>query len=123
MPIKSKSQQRLLFAKEKRGELPEGTAERWVEHTPGSLKDLPERLHPKKKKGHTKQAFTEGLKETLKKIKPEHYDKAGLALLAAAPAYHTVKAVKENKPGEAALGASELGGLGLLYHAVRKAHA
>jgi hypothetical protein len=47
MPYKSKAQMRLFFAKEKRGELPKGTAERWAEHTP-SIKALPE---------HKKEAF------------------------------------------------------------------
>lgn len=42
MPLKSKAQMRLLFSKENKGELPRGTAERWVQHTPG-LKDLPEK--------------------------------------------------------------------------------
>lgn len=46
MPFKSKAQQRLFFAKEKRGELPKGTAELWTKHTP-DIKSLPE--HVKKK--------------------------------------------------------------------------
>ena len=48
-------------------------------------------------------------------------DKAGLGMLMAAPAYHAYKAVKDKDKTEAALGASELGGLGLLYRAVNKA--
>lgn len=54
MPFKSKSQARLFFAKEKRGELPEGTAEHWAEVTP-SIKALPEHVK-KKKKVHEKAA-------------------------------------------------------------------
>jgi len=43
MPFKSKSQMRAFFAKEKRGELPKGTAERWAEETP-NISALPERV-------------------------------------------------------------------------------
>lgn len=43
MPLKSKRQMRFLFAAQKRGEVPEGTAEKFVEETPKSkLKRLPE---------------------------------------------------------------------------------
>lgn len=42
MPYKSKSQMRKFFAKERRGELPEGTARRWAHETP-KLKSLPEK--------------------------------------------------------------------------------
>jgi hypothetical protein len=42
MPFKSKSQQRLFFAKEAKGELPKGTAERWAHETP-NMKKLPEK--------------------------------------------------------------------------------
>ena len=43
MPLKSKAQMRFLFAAQKRGEVPEGTAEKFVEETPKSkLKKLPE---------------------------------------------------------------------------------
>jgi hypothetical protein len=49
-------------------------------------------------------------------------DKAGLGALAIAPAVHTYKAIKNKDKGEAALGATEVGGLGLLYRAVQKAH-
>lgn len=55
-------------------------------------------------------------------INPATLDKAGLGALAIAPAVHTYKAIKKKDKGEAALGASELGGLGLLYKAVQKAH-
>lgn len=51
MPFKSKAQQRLFFAKESKGELPKGTAEKWASHTP-DLKDLPER----KKKARSQAA-------------------------------------------------------------------
>lgn len=43
MPFKSKAQSRLFFAKEARGELPKGTAERFAHETPGGIKGLPER--------------------------------------------------------------------------------
>ena len=46
MPYRSKSQERLFFAKEARGELPKGTAKKWADETP-SQKKLPE--HVKKK--------------------------------------------------------------------------
>ena len=43
MPLKSKRQMRFLFAAQNRGEVPEGTAEKFVEETPKSkLKRLPE---------------------------------------------------------------------------------
>lgn len=43
MPVKSKAQMRFLFAAEKRGEVPAGTAKRWVAETgKGALKQLPE---------------------------------------------------------------------------------
>lgn len=42
MPIKSKSQMRLLFAKESRGEIAKGTAEKWA-HETKDIKHLPER--------------------------------------------------------------------------------
>lgn len=52
---------------------------------------------------------------------PKKLDKAGLGLLMAAPAVHAAKAIKEKDPAQAAMGATELGGLGLLYRAVNKA--
>jgi len=55
MPAKSKAQLRLLFAKERRGELPQGTAERWAEHTP-DIKHLPE--HVKKASAAIAEAFS-----------------------------------------------------------------
>lgn len=51
MPYRSLSQMRLFFAKEKRGELPKGTAKEWAEHTP-DVKRLPERVDH----GHSKKA-------------------------------------------------------------------
>jgi hypothetical protein len=42
MPFKSKAQQRYMFAAEKRGDLPSGTAERWARETP-DIKRLPKR--------------------------------------------------------------------------------
>ena len=43
MPLKSKAQMRMFFAKEKSGEVPKGTAMKWVEETP-NIKDLPEHV-------------------------------------------------------------------------------
>ena len=43
MPFKSKSQMRAFFAKEKRGEMPKGTAKRWLKETP-DIGSLPERI-------------------------------------------------------------------------------
>lgn len=45
--IKSRSQQRLLFAKQNRGELRPGTANRMARETP-NLRKLPERVGPKR---------------------------------------------------------------------------
>lgn len=43
MPLKSKAQMRYLFAAQARGEVPAGTAEKFVSETPkGKLKRLPE---------------------------------------------------------------------------------
>lgn len=69
------------------------------------------------------KGFKTGFNKVAKKFweDPAKLDKAGLGLLAAAPAYHVAKAVKEKDSGEAAMGATELGGLGLLYRAVNKA--
>ena len=58
-------------------------------------------------------------------FKSSTLDKAGLGLLAAAPAVHTYNTLTGRKSGkkeEVALGAGELGGLGMLYRAVQKAH-
>lgn len=49
MPFKSKAQQRFMFAAEDRGDLPEGTAERWAKHTK-SIKKLPEKAKKDDKK-------------------------------------------------------------------------
>lgn len=120
MPFKSKAQQRLFFVKEKRGELPPGTAKRWA-HETKSIKKLPE--HVKKEKNMKKRAFSEALEKTAGfNFKPQTLDKAGLGLLAAAPAYHTYKAIKEKDKTQAALSGAEVGGLGLLYRAVQKSH-
>ena len=51
-----------------------------------------------------------------------HLDQAGLAALAIPTAIHGYKALKKKDKGEAALSATELGGLGLLSRAVSKAH-
>lgn len=41
MPYKSQAQRKWMFASEKRGEVPKGTAKRWAHHTK-SIKRLPE---------------------------------------------------------------------------------
>jgi len=51
MPFKSKDQAKKFFAMEGRGELPKGTAEKWAHHTPGGIKDLPEKKGKGKPKG------------------------------------------------------------------------
>ena len=43
MPVKSKAQLRWLFHAESTGELPQGTAVKWVEHTP-DMKKLPDKV-------------------------------------------------------------------------------
>lgn len=65
--------------------------------------------------------FVKGFRKTASGFKPATLDKAGLGMLAVAPAAHMYKAIKNKDKGEAALGATELGGLGLLYRAVQKA--
>ena len=52
MPFKSLAQRRWMYAAERRGDMPHGTAGRWQKHTPEGTK-LPERKHPKP----TKEAF------------------------------------------------------------------
>ena len=52
MPFKSKAQMKKFFAMEDRGELPQGTAEKWAKHTP-NIKELPEKK--KKNKGSRKK--------------------------------------------------------------------
>lgn len=63
MPFKSKSQQRLFFAKEHQGKLPQGTAERWAHHTK-DLKALPE--HVKK----TASQIADEILEKMAKLPP-----------------------------------------------------
>ena len=48
MPLKSKAQQRFMFAAEARGEIKKGTAEKWAKHTK-NIKDLPVRVQAMKK--------------------------------------------------------------------------
>lgn len=52
MPFRSKAQQRLMFAKERRGELKRGTARRFA-HATRSIKKLPQRLRKKTRMGRT----------------------------------------------------------------------
>lgn len=49
MPYKSKAQERYMFAAEKRGDVPKGTAKRWAKETP-SQKALPEHVHHARKR-------------------------------------------------------------------------
>jgi len=73
MPIRSKAQMRWLFASENRGELPQGTAKRWVKETTGSLRRLPERI---KKKSNFDLGIYSYLKESAETIKlPSKYKK------------------------------------------------
>lgn len=44
MPFQSKAQVRAFFAKEHAGELPKGTAKRWLKHTKTPIKSLPEHV-------------------------------------------------------------------------------
>jgi hypothetical protein len=59
MPFKSQAQRRFFHVAEARGELPEGTAARWEEHTPKG-KELPEHV---RKAGHRKHAFVLGFEK------------------------------------------------------------
>lgn len=43
MPFKSKAQMRLIYAKEKAGELPKGTADQWAKETK-DIDNLPEKV-------------------------------------------------------------------------------
>ena len=49
MPFRSKSQVRKFGAMLNRGEISQATFDKWVKHTKGSLKKLPERVKKKKK--------------------------------------------------------------------------
>jgi hypothetical protein len=51
VPYKSKSQMRLFFAKEHRGELKKGTARKWA-HETRNIKRLPNRKRKKKRTSH-----------------------------------------------------------------------
>lgn len=62
MPFRSKAQQRWMFAAEARGEVPPGTARRWMEETP-NFKRLPERVgrktgRPRKRDRRAEMAIT-----------------------------------------------------------------
>jgi len=125
MPFKSKAQRRLFYSKMQSGEMTPETVKHWEEATPKNKK-LPEHVTKKANAfidGFAKIALFQQAMQAIKKVKPETWDKAGLGALAIAPAYHGYKAIKDKSSGEAALAGSELGGLGMLYHAVRKAHA
>lgn len=63
MPYKSKSQARLFRLKERRGELPPGTASQWARHTPVGIKALPERVGHGAKKNKKKAAMLQSLSE------------------------------------------------------------
>jgi hypothetical protein len=72
-------------------------------------------------RGWIDMAFKDGFNK-LAGLNSHKLEQAGLGALALAPAYHTYKAIKAKKPGEAAIGASEVGGLGILSRAAYKAH-
>lgn len=112
MPFKSRSQQKWMFSAQSRGDLPKGTAERWAHHTK-NIKKLPE---------HVKKAFIVSFEKEAAGLASSTLDKAGLLALGAPVAYHTVKAIRKGDTTEAAMGATEGAGLGLLYRAVQKAH-
>ena len=66
MPYASKRQARFMFAAENRGEVAKGTAERWAHHTPGGIKNLPEKVKKHGKKV-TKKAMLVSLVSHLQK--------------------------------------------------------
>ena len=68
------------------------------------------------------KSIPEKIKKYTKNVPAHHLDQAGLATLAIAPAVHGYKAIKNKDKKEAGLAATELGGLGLLSAAVKKAH-
>jgi hypothetical protein len=49
MPFKSKAQVRKFGAMLNRGEISQATFDKWVKHTPKSLKKLPERVKKRKR--------------------------------------------------------------------------
>lgn len=63
MPFKSLSQLRRFFAMEARGELPKGTAKRWLKETP-NVSELPARVKDKERK---REAIRRGLERGRKK--------------------------------------------------------
>jgi len=71
--------------------------------------------------------FTKGFKKisaaiASKGISPHTLEQMGLGALAVPVAAHTYRAIKEKKPGEAAMSGTELAGLGILSRAAAKAH-
>jgi hypothetical protein len=64
MPYRSKAQMRAFFAKEERGELPKGTAEKWAKHTP-DISSLPEHV----KKASIQLAFAKLAQEIMEERK------------------------------------------------------
>ncbi len=55
MPFRSRAQMRWMFAAERRGEVPKGTAKRWAEETP-NIAALPERVKKSRKRKTRKKA-------------------------------------------------------------------
>jgi hypothetical protein len=47
MPVRSKAQLGKLAELEKAGKVKPGTVKQWVRDTPGGIKNLPERIHPR----------------------------------------------------------------------------
>jgi hypothetical protein len=66
--------------------------------------------------------FKQGFDKAAKGFSSHTLDQIGLGALAVPAAIHTYKALKEKKPGEAALGGAEVAGLGILSRAAYKAH-
>ncbi len=70
MPFKSKAQMRFMFAAEERGELPKGTAKRWLKHTK-NIKNLPKKKKNIKKKASSLSSFGAELPLTSPRISLE----------------------------------------------------
>ena len=78
MPYKSRSQQRAFFAMEAKGELPKGTAKKWMKHTT-NFNELPDKVKAEKKAAF-KVAFLTKL-ATLGVSPNEWFEKQGLISL------------------------------------------
>jgi hypothetical protein len=54
MPFKSKSQSKAFHAMENDGRMKKGTAHKWAHETPGGVRNLPERVKKRGRKGRAK---------------------------------------------------------------------